>query len=118
MAEVGVPAGRQLLAFANAAHEVATPGASTEAAERLRTTREQLRAVVGDGGVVEAAATVAIFNALVRIADGTGIELDAGVLADSADFREAAGINDFAGAANTRTTPVEVDRAAVDQLFT
>ena len=66
---------------------------------------------------MEAAATIAIFNGLVRVADGTGIQLDAGVLADSADFRAAYGVDDYAGAANTETVPVAVDRSSVSDLF-
>jgi hypothetical protein len=73
--------------------------------------------VVGAGGVLEAAATVAAFNGLVRVADGTGIQLDAGVLADSADFRSDLGIDRFAGAASTTTDPIAVGRSSVADLF-
>jgi hypothetical protein len=108
VADVGVPASAELLALANAVH--LDPAETPAAAQRLE-------AVVGTDGVVEAAATIAVFNGLVRVADGTGIQLDAGVLADSADFRAKAGIDQFAGAGNTRTTPVAVDRSSVTDLF-
>lgn len=105
--DVGVPAGAQLLAFVNAA-QLDQPD--------LPDRRDALEAAVGRDGLSEAAATVAIFNGLVRIADGTGIELDAGVLADSADFRKH-GIDDFAGAANQTTAPRSVGRSSIQELF-
>lgn len=108
IADVGVPAGAQLLGLVNAAHV---------APDRLEAARSELRDVVGDGGLLEAAATIAIFNGLVRVADGTGIQLDAGVLADSADFRAEYGVDDYAGATNTETVPVAVDRSSVSDLF-
>lgn len=103
-----MPHGAELLAFVNAAHVDR---------DDLPVAREQLRTAVGDGGLLEAAATIAVFNGLVRVADGTGIQLDAGVLADSAEFRQRYGIDDFAGAANTETAPVAVDRSSVSDLF-
>ena len=106
--DVGVPASAELLALTNAAHLDPTA---------LPAARDALEALVGSDGLLEAAATIAAFNGLVRVADGTGIELDAGVLADSADFRASSGIDDFAGARNTSTTPVVVDRSSVADLF-
>lgn len=107
--DAGIPAGAQLLAFVNAAHGDGD----------LAATRSALAETVGHDGVIEAAATIAAFNGLVRVADGTGIQLDAGVLADSADFREAAGVNDFGGADNSAgLEPVAaVDRSRVRDLF-
>ena len=58
---------------------------------------------MGSDGMFEAAATIAIFNGLVRVADGTGIQLDEGVVSASADYREDLGINAFGGAANMVT---------------
>lgn len=106
--DVGVPASRELLALVTAAH--LNP-------DRLGSARAALEGAVGPEGLAEAAATIAVFWGLVRVADGTGIQLDAGVLADSADFRAAHGVDDFAGAANTTTTPTPVDRASVADLF-
>lgn len=104
-----MPAGAELLRFATAAHQLEPAG--------LAAARAELVDVVGPAGLDEAAATVAIFNGLVRVADGTGIQLDAGVLADSADFRADLGVDGFAGSANTTTTPVEVPRSSVTDLF-
>lgn len=106
--DAGIPAGADLIRFAVAAHhlddDLGPAGAAVE--DRL-----------GAEARHEAVATVAIFNGLVRVADGTGIQVDAGVLADSADFRPAMGIDDFAGAANTTTVPLAVDRSSVPDLF-
>ncbi len=44
--------------------------------ERLARSRDQIRAQLGDSGWHEAAATVANFNQMDRIADSTGIPLD------------------------------------------
>lgn len=107
-----MPHGAELLAFATAAH-----GAPGPDDPPLIAARDRLRAVVGDAGLAEAAGTVAAFNGLVRVADGTGIQLDAGVLHDSADFRAELGVDRFGGAANTATVPQPVDRRSVEDLF-
>ncbi len=88
----GIPHSVELLRFAEA-----TQQRSADLAER----REALRAAVGDLGLVEAAATVSGFNGLVRVADGTGIQIDEGVDAYTADIRTDLGIDDYAGADNT-----------------
>jgi hypothetical protein len=79
--------------------------------------REALRAQAGDDAVLEAAATIAIFAGLVRVADGTGIQLDAGVLADSSDFRDRLGLNAYGGAENSTVdvAPKRID--SVGDLF-
>ena len=46
-----------------------------------------LRRAVGDDGWVDAAGVAATFNAIDRIADATGIPLERGKAAKSADFR-------------------------------
>lgn len=94
--ETGVPQDVELLAFATAAD-----GAGGD----LAAARDALAAVVGAEGLVEAAATVAIFNGLVRAADGTGIELDARVFEASADFRTRLGVDNYGGAANSLRKP-------------
>jgi hypothetical protein len=43
---------------------------------------------------------VAVFNGLVRSADGIGIPLDDTMLAATADARSVLGLDSFAGAAN------------------
>ena len=48
---------------------------------------------------MDAAGVLAIFNAVVRVADATGIPLEEQKAAMSADFRGALGINDYPAAA-------------------
>ena len=90
--DVGVPHSAELLAFTNAV-QVGTPD--------LLAARSALEAAVGPDGLLEAAATIAIFNGLVRVADGTGIQLDGGVFAVSAADRARLGIDHYAGSANS-----------------
>lgn len=108
--EVGIPAGPELLAFTNAV-ELARGD--------INETRRALAAVIGDQGAIEAAAIIAIFNGLVRVADGTGIQLDDGVFNASVTERESLHINRFAGATNSAN--VRPDLAAttskVHELF-
>lgn len=61
--------------------------------------RERLRAEVGGAALVDAAGVLAIFNAVVRIADATGIPLEDQKAEMSEDFRDALGINDYPAAA-------------------
>lgn len=103
-----MPNGALLLRFASAA-QLGSPD--------LASARAALSDAVGSEGVIEAAATIAIFNGLVRVADGTGIQLDDGVLADSADYRSRLGLNEFGGAANTELA-VGAERAgSIGDLF-
>lgn len=105
----GFPAATDLLRFATAAnrytnlHEsvgsTGQPGDDHLAA--LTTARAGLVAAVGTEGTMEAAATVAIFNGLVRVADGTGIQLDGALTSASSTLRDELGLNTMAGAANT-----------------
>jgi hypothetical protein len=81
-----VAAGAELVAFATAA---------VRDHERLDAARGALRAAVGDAALVEAAATVAVFEGLNRIADATGIQLDDNLAADTADVRGGLGIEGF-----------------------
>ena len=84
----GVPAGVELLAFADA-----LLGGDTAA---LDAARAALRAAVGDEGLVDAAGVAATFNAIDRIADATGIPLEEAKAAVSQDFREALNIDGYA----------------------
>jgi hypothetical protein len=93
----GVAHGAALARFAEAA---------TRASDDLPEARSVLRAELGrtepgDARFLEVAATVGIFNGLVRVADATGIPLDPATRAASADFRGALGLDDFAGARDT-----------------
>jgi hypothetical protein len=100
LGEVGVPHGPELLTFTNAV-QIGTP--------KLPPARAALESEVGAEGLLEAAATIAIFNGLVRVADGTGIQLDGGVFALSADDRARLGIDRFAGAANSATSATSIE---------
>jgi hypothetical protein len=85
----------------------------------LDAVRSALSDQLGTAGLVEAAATVAVFNGLVRVADGCGIPLDDGAIAESDDFRRRLGIEAYRGAANTdprRGDPTRLD-GTVDALF-
>ena len=53
----------------------------------LAAARERVRRAVGDAGFVDACATVASFNAVVKLADGTGIPLEAWKAERTADIR-------------------------------
>jgi len=90
--DVGIPSGAELLAFATAVHDA---NADLDAA------RDDLAAAVGIDGLIEAAATVAVFNGLVRVADGTGIQLDEGLRTFSHEDRSRFGIDEYAGALHT-----------------
>lgn len=108
--DVGIPAGPELLAFTNAV-ELGRGD--------IDETRRALAAVIGDQGAIEAAAIIAIFNGLVRVADGTGIQLDDGVFNASVTERESLHINHFAGAvnsANVRPDPASAP-SQVHELF-
>lgn len=97
--DAGVPAGRELLAFATALNQRSA---------NLPEVRRNLEESLGSEALVEACATVAIFNGLVRVADGTGIQLDPSLISATTDSRADLGIDSFAGAANSEgatTTP-------------
>jgi len=88
LGDAGIPHGERLCAFAEAA-------VAGDAAQ-LATARDALRAAAGSAALVDAAAVVGNFQRMVRIADGTGIPVDAPVRALSGDFREELGLESFA----------------------
>jgi len=96
--DAGVPHGDLLLAFATAANR---------RHESLPVARAALEQAVGAEGLLEAAATVAAFNGLVRVADGTGIQLDPSMMTSTTDTRAALGLDLFSGAANSVGAPTE-----------
>ncbi|MBM44755.1 MAG: hypothetical protein CL458_00730 [Acidimicrobiaceae bacterium] len=67
----------------------------------LPSVRKEVELAVGTHGLIEAAATVSAFEGLNRLADATGIQLDAGLADESADFRTALGLDSYSGAAST-----------------
>ncbi len=89
----GVNGGAELTAFAEA-----TVSGGDNA---ITSAREKLVRVLGPEATVDAAGVIGNFERMVRIADGTGIPLDAPVNMISADMREEVGIDQFESARNT-----------------
>jgi hypothetical protein len=83
-----IPNGSLLVAFTDAV--MGTDDAA------LSEGREEVRAVMGDAALVDAAAVVSAFNGFTRIADSTGIPIEEAKAQSTADFRSALGINAFA----------------------
>jgi hypothetical protein len=118
---MGVPASAALLAFVNAVQSTpcGQPDTGASAMAAIGATRQTVANEIGDDATCEAAATIAAFNGLVRVADGTGIQLDGGVFATSAQDREQLGINSFGGAANSAdvTADTSAKLTEVSSLF-
>ena len=91
--ESGVEHGALLLEFSNAV--------MGDDPARLARARETLRATLGDAGFHETAATAANFNQMDRIADATGIPLDAASRAPMTELGRLIGSDRFASAKNT-----------------
>src|SRR5262249_1762369 len=90
---VGVAHAAQLSAFAEAA--LRGDGAT------LARARDALRAAAGAAALVDAAAVIGNFERMTRIADATGIPLDAPSVLASADFRARLGLERYPSAQNT-----------------
>jgi len=86
----GVPQGRLLVSFAEAV--------LGEEDAALARTRRVLLELLGPEAFVDAAAVIAGFNAVDRIADATGIPLDADLEMMSAGVRAELGIDRVPGA--------------------
>ena len=86
----GVPHADVLLPFADAA-------LSFDPA-RIAPARAAVLAALGKAAMIDAAAVIAGFNGITRIADATGIPLEDTKADDTADWREALGINAFQAA--------------------
>jgi hypothetical protein len=84
----GIPHGSVLTAFAEAAL------GGDEA--RLIGARRQVREELGDAALVDSAAVIANYSALDRVADATGIPLEAAKEANTVELRAELGIDDFA----------------------
>lgn len=89
----GVENGSVVLAFTDA-----VLGPEPRVLERER---ENLVARLGADAMVAAAAVAGNFSKNDRVANATGIPLEAQFVRDSADFREALGIDAFRSARNT-----------------
>ncbi len=74
----GVPAGNLLVHFADAAlgHDP----------KRLDSVRNEVKAVIGEPGMIDAAAVIGGFDGITRIADATGIPLEPAKAEAAADF--------------------------------
>jgi hypothetical protein len=88
--DTGVPHAAELLAFADAAVAFDRPA--------IDTARAALVGAIGEPAMIDAAAVIAGFNGITRIADASGIPLDAEPRERSAAWRGPLGIDAFAGA--------------------
>lgn len=91
--ESGIEHGALLIEFSNAV--------MGDDETRLARAREGVRAALGDRGWAEAAAIAANFNQMDRIADATGIPLDAPGRKTMTELGRAIGTVHFASAKNT-----------------
>ena len=82
----GVVHETELLAFADAA---------VGAAGDLTAARAALSALIGPEAMTDAAAVIAGFDAITRVADGTGIPLEPPKAEASADWRASLGIDAY-----------------------
>lgn len=76
----------ELLAFADAV---------VGGGDCLAESRSRLLAAVGRDALIDAAGVIAGFDAITRVADGTGIPLEAPKAEATADWRERLGIDAF-----------------------
>ena len=83
----GVPHAGLLLRFADAALSFD--------ATRIAPLREAVRAALGEEAMLDAAAVVAGFNGITRIADATGIPMEEQKAAETAEWRGRLGIDGF-----------------------
>ena len=83
----GIPHGNLLKAFAEA-----TLG---DDGTLLSDVRQRLRNLLGDAALVDAAAVIANYSALDRVADATGIPLEPAKETGTADLRAELGIDAF-----------------------
>jgi hypothetical protein len=83
-----IPQGDLLVAFADAV--------LGEDDQRLAQAQSALRTTLGDAAFVDAAAVVATFNAIDRIADATGIPIEDANAEPTAELRASLGLNAFA----------------------
>ena len=94
-----IPHGALLVSFADAV--LGTDN------RRLDDVRAAIRSRMGDAALVDAAAIVATFNAIDRVADSTGIPIEDARAASTADIRSSLGINQFAEARGEIADPRE-----------
>ncbi len=96
--DTGVIAGAALTAFADAVVQ--------GDAEAIGRARDTVTAELGEAAMVDAAAVIANFQRMVRIADGTGIPLDEPVLMMTQNIRQDLGIDEYSASAHSPQLPV------------
>ena len=89
----GIEHGARLVAFTDAVMH--------DDGARLLREREALRRVLGPEAFVDVCAVIGMFNVVDRIADATGIPLDAPLVAMSEDVRAELDLARFPSSANT-----------------
>ena len=82
--DTGIPHGGLLTRFADAVH-----------AGDFMAVREEVRAALGEEALADAAGVIAIFSAVVKVADGIGIPLEDFKAETSEGFRAELGIDGF-----------------------
>ena len=95
--QTGLRGGEALIRFA----EASVGDSVDDKADDIRVAREAVKDELGENAMVDAAAVIANFQRMVRIADGTGIPLDTPVAMMTSSIREDLGINEYASASNT-----------------
>ena len=80
--EIGVPHAPLLLAFADA----------VIAGDGIEVPRERVMAALGEAALVDAAAVIAGFDGITRIADATGIPIEPAKAEQTAGFRTELGL--------------------------
>lgn len=83
----GIAHGALLIRFADAVVAGST--------EEVAAVRDEIVRDMGGAALTDTAAVAALFNAIDRVADSTGIPLEDWKAADSADFRAAIGVDHF-----------------------
>lgn len=96
--DTGVPYGDLLIEFAEAVIDTDE--------DRLEAARNAVADTLGSEALVDSAGVVGLFNAIDRIADATGAPLEDWKAAETAEIRDALGIDAFGSAEE------EVDAAA------
>jgi len=91
--DAGVEQGARLIAF--------TEAVMGDDDDVLGRERQAVRAVLSPEAFVDTCALIGAFNVVDRVADATGIPLDAMLYAGSGDIREALGLARFRSSANT-----------------
>jgi len=96
--EIGLPGGAELINFVEA---VVADNFDSASHAQIAHARGAVVDALGNQATVDAAAVIANFQRMVRIADSTGIPLDEPVVMMTQNIREELGLNDYAAASHT-----------------